>query len=347
MRKGMAVLIGASLLSGLLLANAKPSLGAGTRKARPRAAAARVGVIEKSLLGIRMLASYKSVLNLYGQPARVYQKGEFVEYAWKSDANGNNTGGIQGFSDTVNAASSGRPGGGPGMPGGMPGMPSGMPGGMPGMPSSMPGGGGMPGMRPGGGGMPSGMPGMRPGGGGMPGMPSGMPGMRPGGMSSGGGGGLNGAADASGQPTFAQSGGFSWVYFFPKQELAYQFHFNRDGRVVAISESGRYLGQRTSRGIGLGDPAKNIYSAYGWPDETMAQAIGLSLNYNRRRHVQFGLLNNKVFNITVFLNETDVFQLISTGQGGGAPGMPGMPGGGKNGGGGPRGGGGAGGSSAE
>ncbi len=347
MRNGMAVLIGASMLSGLMLANPKPSLGAGTHKARPRMASAHVGVIEKSLLGIRMLASYKSVLNMYGQPNRVYRMGESVNLAYSLDANGNQTGGIRGFLDTADSASSARPGGGPGMPGGMPGMPAGMPGMPSGMPGMRPGGGGMPAGMPG---MPSGMPGMRPGGGGMPagmpGMPSGMPGMRPGGggmPGAGGGGGLNGSANATGEETFAQSGGFIWVYFYPKQELAYEFVFNRDGRTIAIGEHGRYLGQRTSRGIGLGDPARNLYAAYGWPDQTMSQGTGISLNYNRKRHVQFGLLNNKVFNIFVFLNEDLVFQLLGTGQpggAGGAGGAPGMPGGGgrgrgKDGGGGP------------
>src|SRR5262249_19882475 len=154
--------------------------------------------------------------------------------------------------------------------GGMPGMPPGMsgyPGMMPGAPAPPPGtfsGAGIPGMgRPGmmGGGM-SGYPGMM--GGRMPGGMSGYPGMSGAPGAAGASGGLGANLPGQGGTTFADAGGFMWVYFYPKQELVYWFAFNKDGRVIIIVEKGRDQGKPTSRGVKLGDPVRAVYSAYGW-----------------------------------------------------------------------------------
>src|SRR5262249_12930836 len=102
---------------------------------------------EKSLLGIRILQSYRDVLKKYGTPTRVFMQGEVVDFAYNADAQGNSTGGVRGFADTTGATVVGGPGfgapgggsmmGGPRMGGGTAGM-SGAP--MMGGPGGMPGG---------------------------------------------------------------------------------------------------------------------------------------------------------------------------------------------------------------
>ena len=70
----------------------------------------------------------------------------------------------------------------------------------------------------------------------------------------GGGSSLGGASGSSDKPvTFAESGGFIWVYLYPRDELAYCFAFNGDERCVSVWERGRFKGQPTERGIHLGD----------------------------------------------------------------------------------------------
>lgn len=171
-------------------------------------------------------------------------------------------------------------------------------------------------------------------------------------MQGGAGGGLNGTNNnAQGSDTFEAAGGFTWVYVYPQKELAYIFAFNRDGRVVAILERGRRLGQPTSKGVGLGDPVSSIYKSYGWPDTLEMQGSSLALNYNNKAHAYFSVLNNKVTGIAVLLQEKmRVFfddgrgPTTAAGGRGGYPGMmgggmrPGMPGGGRRMGGGAKGG---------
>jgi hypothetical protein len=126
------------------------------------------------------------------------------------------------------------------------------------------------------------------------------------GMGPRGGGGLPGGSaggSSLGGDTFADAGGFVWVYFYPKKELVYQFTFNKDGRVEVISQYGRYMGQPTRRGVALGRAVNTVYAAYGWPDTTEQQGNNLALNYAQKYHIQFILLNNKVTGISVVLRE--------------------------------------------
>lgn len=301
MYKKLAALCGLTILGGLLAGAPLPR------------ASAKVGAIDKELLGIRLLQSYKSVLQLYGQPTRIYRIDEAPVLIPALDASGKETGGIKGLGDS--SQSGGSPGGGGPM-------------GMGGSPMGMPGSGGP--MMPGSGGPM--MPGGKGKGGGM-----GMPGS---------GGPTGGAGGSSDKPeTFAEAGGFIWVYYYAHDELAYIFFFNHDGRIEMISEHGRYKGKPSSRGVHLGDQAKSVYNTYGWPDTVEPQSTTIALNYNLKHHVLFNVLNGKVSAISVILKETEYPHLIGVDSngGGGAPGMgrPGGPpmgggtGGRKSGGGGP------------
>src|SRR5207253_995734 len=157
--------------------------------------------VEKSLLGIRILQSYKDVFRKYGQPNRVYRVDEMVDLVEATDSQGRLTGGIRGLGDEMQSAGNTNPfaGRAPGTPGGFPGMPGAMarPGGLPGFPGAA-----------------------------APGFPGGMPGTA---MAS------NNANNPNvNQDTFASAGGYIWVYFFPKKELVYEFIFNADNRVEII-----------------------------------------------------------------------------------------------------------------
>ena len=312
MRKGIAALCGLGIVGGLLALTPLPR------------ASAKAGSIDKELLGIRLLQSYKAVLQTYGQPTRIYRADELVDLINATDANGRETGGISGIGGSSQSGGGGFPGG----PGGMPGL-----GGGPiSRPGGMPGSGGFPGAPMGGG--PVGMPG-----GGMPGS-GGMGRPRMGGKMGGGGedgggmpggGAMGGASATSGkETTFAEAGGFTWVYFYPREELAYVFNFNADGRVEMISEHGRFKGKPSTRGIRLGDAAKTVYTTYGWPDTVEQQTSAIVLNYNLKHHILFDTLNGKVSGMSVFLKETSYPRLLTAGGGGGGgartPGSGGMPG---------------------
>ena len=298
MRKGLAGLCGLCLLGGLM---------AGTPLPR---ASAKASTIDKELLGVRLLQSYKTVLQMYGAPTRVLRADEAVELLNATDLYGKETGGVKGFSDTAQGGGmtgGGRSGGMGGMMGGS-GGPMGPPMGMPGMP------GGMGGMMGGKGGRDD-----------MGGPPAGL---------GGGGSPLGGSTAASGKPeTFAESGGYTWIYFYPREELAYIFGFNADGRVEVILEQGRYKGKPSSRGIHLGQITRDVYNTYGWPDTVDQQVNTLVLNYNLKHHAQFATLNGKVVKIAVFLKEDQLPRLISvTSNAGGGGGRPGAAGGGGRGG---------------
>ncbi len=316
MRNALTTLFGLSAVGSLLLAGPTQ--------------ASRRSEMEKSLLGIRVLQSYRVVLARFGQPTRIYRYGETVHTVLAVDPNGRPTGGIRALEDSGNG-SAGSPGFGGGMSGAMGGMAGGMPGmagRMPGMPGGMSGSMPMSGSFPGamaGGGSAALSPMMKPGmaaGGGFPGMPGNMAGM-PG--AAGGGLGANNVPQGGGA-TFAQSGGFMWVYFYPKQELLYWFLFNTDGRVVAIVEKGRNQGKPTSRGISLGDSVKSVYTQYGWPDALEQQGDSIALHYNLRNHVQFHIINNKVTEIAIFLTEDQHAIESDSGATGGGMGGPGMAG---------------------
>ena len=337
-----------------------------------------VSPIEKSLLGIRVLDTYRAVLDRYGEPYRIYRAGEMPVLQYAYNNLGENTGAVTGVGNSAGQNSGtfgapgkggnyGRPGapgmmgpggpgmmgpGGPGMmgPGGPGMMGPGGPGGPPGMGnygSSMPGMPGGPGMMgPGGPGM------MGPGGMGgygnrMSGMPGGPGMMGPGGPGMMGPGskgarfpGMGGGLSANGannqQPTFAESGGFQWVYYYPKQQRACTILFNKDKRVILIAESGRDNGIPTSRGVNLGSPVMQVYEKYGWPDSIEQQGDTIALRYNLTRHAQFNILSrtNRVVDITVFLTENQFITFEATsgagmaGRSGMGPGMmgPGGPG---------------------
>lgn len=240
--------------------------------------------IEKELLGIRVLQTYREVLQRYGAPTRIFRGTETVSFTEATNVSGAITGGILGIGDGSSS------GGGGGPMGGMMGGSSGMPGG----PNK---GGGMSGM-----------------------MGAGMPGMQ-----GGGGGGAQGANDNP-DASYSESNGFIWVYHYPGKELAYEFHFNRDGRIDAILERGRGFGQHTSRGIGLGDTLDRIYSVYGWTDRIKDEGNGrFSLYYNDKYHAQFLILKNRVAGIAVFLKETQMLK-FEGGASGGGPSPGGAPG---------------------
>jgi len=266
------------------------------------ARAAKPVAIEKELLGIRVLQNYREVLLRYGAPSRVFRATEHVTYSEGPLGNG----AIMGVID------SGSSGGGMGGP---------MAGGM----AAAPGGGGSP--YPGGGGAA-----MRPGSlsPNMTGSPS-IP-QSSGGPSGGTSGGEAGA-EAGDNPdgTYAEAGGFIWVYLNPLKGTAYEFNFNKDGRVERITELGSKYGQPTSRGVSIGDPVDKVYSIYGWTDQIRPEdASRFSLLYNDKYHVQFVVLKNRVIGISVFLKENQFIHVESTGgaASGGGPPMAGMSGGG-------------------
>ncbi len=346
MRKQLGLLIGLTIVGGIAL----PASGGG---------GAAVSM-EKSLLNIRILQSYKKVLARYGQPNRIYQRNEAFDFIPAVDVKGNPTGGVKGLADMEQPASPGantagfgggmmggrgamggpRMGGGsmggamgaPRMGGSMgsgpsmsgygggasSGPPPGMMGGsMAGMMSRMGGGGSMGGSRGMGGGMMAGAGGSMGGGGGM------MPGAPPAAGMMGGGGG----AAASEGDGYRASGGYVWVYLFREKELAYTFHFNKDGRVEMIGQFGWRLGIPTSKNVKLGDPVKNVYSTYGYPDNMLQQGDILTLLYNQKHHAQFDIQNNKVTGIAIFLHESQKFERGAGGASGGASQLAGAGGG--------------------
>ena len=259
------------------------------------ASAAKPVAIEKELLGIRVLQNYREVLLRYGAPSRIFRATETVNYEEALSLAGGGTGGIVGIADS----SSG--GGGMGGSGG---------GGMMGPPPGMMGGSGM----MGGGGKGSGRMGPPPGM--MGGSSSGgmMGGASGGGMMGGSGGG--GQAGDNPDGSYSEAGGFTWVYLYPGKRLAYEFHFNKDGRIERIAELGNAWGQHTSRGIGLGDTLEKVYSVYGWTDRIKDEGTAkFSLLYNDRYHAQFLVLKNKVIGISVFLKENQ-FMRFDGGAGG-------------------------------
>jgi len=275
--------------------------------------AAKPVAIEKELLGIRVLQNYREVLLRYGAPNRVFRATETVRYQEASNLNGSPTGGIVAILDS---SSSGGGGGGPMMGGGM----------------TSPGMGGYPGARGMGGGGGAGVAAM----GGAADVAGG--GATSGGATGGGGGGGGSQPGDNPDASYSEAGGFTWVYLNPKQEVAYEFHFNKDGRVERIAELGRGFGQHTSRGIGLGDSIDKVYSVYGWTDRIKEEDTGkFSLLYNDRYHAQFLILKNKVIGISVFLKENQYMRFNggSGGSGGGpansggaGPMRPGLGGGG-------------------
>jgi len=280
----MGLIAGMAAVCGLMTFAPQPSRAAG---------------VEKSLLGVRILQTYREVLKLYGAPTRVYNLTETVLVQEAYGPDGDMTGGIVAIGEGTNTG--GRGGGPPGSGGG----PSS--GGGPGS------GGGMPGA-PGRGGTAK-----VPGSGGMPG--------------SGGGGGIGGSGE--GTTTFGQAGGYIWAYHYPFTEKLYLFVFNAQGRLLLTFERGRSGGGATSNGINLGSSLKSVYEQYGWPDNVEEQGTGVILNYSQKHHLLVAVLKGKVVGIAVSLFELPKMRMIGlndNGNGGGGGGR--TAGGGKSGGGG-------------
>ena len=292
--------------------------------------------IERSLAGIRINSSAKSILNSFGNPNDI-QIGD-VAIRPPSPSGGGQQGGNAGM-------------GMAGMDGGMPGM-----SGSPGMQGSMggPGKGGMMGGGPSMGGMSGGpsMGGMSggPSMGGMSGGPSmgGMQGRGGGGPSMGGmsqgsmggmqgrgGGGLKAGGDLDGMMAGAGSGGgfgggmngggggigpfgqttssstiqqeVTWSYSRKaldakkqKQAIGYDFLISPEGKVSQIRITGyvpRTSGDRSSKGITLGSTYKDLVKTYGAPKSVMKSGELLVCSYPKQ-HIEFQLMNMKYVNGT-------------------------------------------------
>jgi hypothetical protein len=316
-----------TILSAAVAAGLCGLLGAGNASA------------ERSLVGITVGRSYRTVLARYGDPNNMQP---IVIQTGSAPRLGQPPGAGAGF----------------GQPGfGAPGIPGGGPGGFPGGPSGFPGGAG-----PGFGGSPFGgpTPGAFPGGPGGrgfdgdsgfgPGLgsgPAGIPGLGGPPVLPGAGGGFPGAAGGGpGEPGFpgtpgfgAPGGGFGapggggqqgnvrvgnaalWTYQMPNG-VTYDFLINEDGLVAQITVTGRSSSARTAKGIGLGSSYSEVLSKYGFPEQqllTPVAAAGIQQNrmsysamvrsggqvnqiiYPDDHHVAFTFLNSRVVRVTVAL----------------------------------------------
>jgi hypothetical protein len=297
---------------------------------------------EKSLLGITVGRSYRTVLAKYGTPDRI---DAVVIPTGTAPALGGQYGGVGGFGQP----GAGQPGfGGPGAPGdpsggGFPGAPGaspfggGGPGGFPGAPGASPFGGASAGAFPGGPGGPS--AGGFPGSGGPPVLPGsgGFPGASgdSGGGFPGGPGGFPGGPGAPGDPGGfggfggGQAGGVTVgnaaLYTYRKQGgVTYEFLINEDGLVAQISVSGKKADARMGQGIKLGSSYADVLRTYGYPQThlmTSLAATGMQqasmsysamvrsggqvtqITYPKVHHIAFAMLNQRVVRMTVALAE--------------------------------------------
>jgi hypothetical protein len=297
MRRGMELIVGAAAVCALLMLVPQPAQASG---------------VEKSLLGVRILQTYREVLKLYGAPTRVYRLTEKVLVVESISPDGDLSGGIRSLGDSVAGGGGGPSGGG----------------------GRMPGGGGE-----------SGGPPMA--GGGKSSSPYGGSSGGPGGP--GGGGGIGGGGDES-STTFGQAGGYIWAYHFPFTERLYLFAFNAQGRLLLTLERGRYGGGPTSKGLALGSSLAAVYNLYGWPDSVDEQGPGVVLNYSQKHHLLVAVLKGKVVGLAVSLFEMPKLRMLAinddnggsgggggggssggpSGGGGGGRGKAGIPGGGKS-----------------
>lgn len=247
---------------------------------------------EDSLLGIRLLDSYKSVLKKYGQPAEI-QVGNPL--APEADAAG--------------------PGGGPG---GMPGLPGSGGGGIPGS-YGMPGGpGGMPGSygAPTGGGIPGSYG--TPGSGGLPGFggPAGGKGGAPMMPGSSGAPGSTGTPGSNALPVIPGTGGGTseetiWWYKWQQQGVFIAFLFNKQGQVIQIQSHGYKTypntpNARTSKGVVLGSSMGAILKNYGWSPSGDHDGEYVVMRFdsssrvgNGHGRLAFQVLKNEVVGITL------------------------------------------------
>jgi hypothetical protein len=250
---------------------------------------------ERSLVGITLGRTYKSVLDKYGTPDLMVPVTLPTASALLAST---------GFGLGVGQPGATDPGGSPyGTPGGL-GSPGGYPGSAPGGPGyGAPGG--YPGSGPGGpGGPPGGYPGSAPGGpgygapGGYPSGPGGPPVLPPGGgempgapgyggpMGAGGGYGGDPSAAGGGQ----QGNAVKWVYARPNGG-SLEFWINEDGRVAQIAATGRTGTATTSKGVRLGSTYSQVLKLYGAPEThrtssvppEVAAVMGLNRDANKQK----------------------------------------------------------------
>jgi hypothetical protein len=259
-----------------------------------RPARERALPLERSLLGVSLLADHREVLRRFGQPSEI-QVGspalpaKFSVGGATASASGSAAMSGGGASALMPPGMGARgPGGVPGM-----GMPPGMGGGtspMGGMmgargPGGMPmSGAAMAGMMSGmmGGRGPGGLPGFSPRGGdeddsrgGPPGMGGGMAGMM------GGGAGSTNAESPDEQEA-------TWWYHIEikdkqgnvRQRRHYSFLFNKEGRVIQIQQYGYNGGGKTARGIGLGSQLRDVIRLYEWSNDGGRNGETLLLRYD-------------------------------------------------------------------
>jgi hypothetical protein len=300
------------------------------------AANAQKPTAERELLGVRVMQTWKMVLNRHGQPTRIETGAPVATIGGQqsSTVSGGMSGGLPSM-------------GGMGPMSGMPPMPptgmgSGAPMGMMGSSGMSAMMGARPGMTgPGSMGMmmpPGGPMGMM-GSGGVPTTEEGAGSYPGGGMVMGGkmgsmmGGGMMGATNAQAQAS--GEGEVTWIY--DHGQNTYVFLFNKDGRVIQVQSFGYANGGKTAAGIALGDPVAKIYRTYGWPDQIEKEGDSMVLDYSRASHVAFQLLDrhngkgSRVVGITVALTEprnpAGILHMVGLrGQSTGATGGAGMMG---------------------
>jgi len=269
------------------------------------------------LLGVRLLDTYRTVLQKFGQPGEI-QVGAPI--APEPEAGAPGAGGFPGNEGFPGSGGMAGMPGGSGMPGsfgtpgsggrgtGMYGGPasSGFPGGM-----GIPGSGGFPG---------SGLPGF--GGpkssGGFPSTP-GTPGSfgTPGGSGTAGGSSTpNALPGTDGLPPIPGTGGAAsqetvWWYKWPRQGIFVAFLFNKQGQVIQIQSHGyktdpKVPTARTSKGVVLGSSMGTVLKNYGWSPEGDHSGEYVVMRYdtpgrvgNGHGKVAFQVLKNQVVGITL------------------------------------------------
>ena len=277
---------------------------------------------ENSLLGIRLLGTYKDVLKKFGQPHEIQigapqapAEGQTATASAGRAGGGGMMGQAGGMAAMMGQMRGGPTAGGGGIPGG---PPASMMGQMMGAGRGAPtGGGGLPGFAQGraggmaGGGIPggptAGMMAMMGGGRGMSGagMPSGMMGGMPGGMMGAGGmagmmGGGGGAdTEAPADPT---EGEITWWYHYPRPNgIHYAFLFNKEGHIIQIQSFG-WKGDprsKTVQGITLGSGLNAVLRKYGWSNDGVNSGKNLVMTYGSSRRLAFQLVDNKVAGISL------------------------------------------------
>lgn len=289
--------------------------------------AARAAVEERELLGVRIFRPFTEVLAKHGQPTRIEIGAVTSPTSGPAQGGTSAMGGGAGTLPPMAGMGAGRAGGAAGMGsmynqmGRQPGM--GRAGGGGGMAAG--GGDGMmmtpnlagKGSLMGGGGMMGGQMAqsrafsMRNSGMGTGGMM--------GGGAMGGGGGMAGGFGGGGQQSSGDEGEVTWIY--EKGPLTYMFLFNKDGRVIQISEFGYAGGVPTKAGgVRLGDSVSRVYSKYGWSGAVTKLNNQLTLDYSDASHVAFQMLDQgkstKVVGITVAYTEKTNIMMSNQGMGG-------------------------------